>query len=90
MRVVEQPFPAHRGARLLHVSAHHQQRTVADPVGEGGEPPAVFQRRLRVVQRAGAGDDQQAIVLAVEDVAHRLTLGGDARAQGGVHGQRLA
>ena len=31
------------------------------------------------MQRAPAGDDQQAIVLAVEDVAHRLALGGDAR-----------
>ena len=90
VRIVEQPFPAHRGARLLHVGAHHQQGPVADPVGEGGEPLAVFRRRVRIVQRARAGDDQQTIVLAIEDVAHRLALGGDARAQGGVHGQPLA
>jgi cobaltochelatase CobN len=77
VRVVGQAFPAHRGARFFNVGAHHQQQLVADFMVERRQAVGVFQRRARVMDRAGADDHQQAFVAAFEDGADGLAVGMD-------------
>jgi cobaltochelatase CobN len=66
--VVDQALPAHRGARLLEVHAHHDLQRVGVLVAQRPQAAGVVQRGGRVVDRAGADDHQQAVVLAGHDV----------------------
>ena len=67
VRIVDQPLPADRRARLLEVDAHDDAEIVGELVGELLEALAVLQAGLGIVDRARADDDDQAVVLAVED-----------------------
>ena len=72
VRVVDQPLPADRRARLLEVGAHDDHELVARGVGDALEPRGVVARRGGVVDRARADDgDQPAPVAPVQDVADR-------------------
>ncbi|MNN50338.1 hypothetical protein D3C81_1649180 [compost metagenome] len=77
VRIVCQAFPAHRGARFLHVGAHHQQQLVVDFAAQGRQAVGILKGRAWVMDRAGADDHQQARVAAFEDGANGLALGLD-------------
>ena len=70
VRVVDEPLPADRGARLLEIRPHHHHEMVARRVDDRLEPLGVLERRLGVVDGARPGDDQHAMSVApVQNVA---------------------
>src|SRR2546430_632519 len=70
VRIVDQAFPAHRGARLLEVHAHQQLELVAVTPSFLLQFSCVFQRRERIVDRARPHHYQQPVAAAVQDLAH--------------------
>src|SRR5690606_30773445 len=64
--VVDQPLPADGGTRLLEIYPHDQIEAVADFGGQLLEPAGIVLGGFHVVDGAGADDDEQALVLAVE------------------------
>ena len=84
--VVDEPLPADGRARLLEVDPHRDQQVVAEVRRRRGEAMGVVERGLGVVDAARAGDDEQAIVVAVE---HRgdLVAAADHR-RGALLGER--
>jgi hypothetical protein len=82
VRVVDQALPAGHGAWLLEVDAHHHQQVGPVLVAERGQAAGVVERGGRVVHRAGPGDDQHAVIGALE---HGADLG--AGALDGVRGR---
>ena len=60
--IVDQALPADRGARLLEIDPHHDLEPVGEPFAQGGETLGIFDRGDGIVDRAGADDDQQAVV----------------------------
>jgi hypothetical protein len=70
--VVDQALPAHGGARLLEVDAHHDIEAVLDLVGQAAQAARIVQGGIDVVDGAGAHHHQQARVLAVEDALDGL------------------
>ena len=65
--VVDQPLPSDRGARLLEIDAHHDLEAVGKLFAQGGEALGVVYGGDGIVDRAGADDDQQAVVGPVQD-----------------------
>ena len=66
--VVDQPLPAHGGARLFEVDAHHDLEVVGvTRRARAARRRGVVEGGLGVVDRAGADDDDQAVVVAVQD-----------------------
>ena len=65
--IVDQPLPSDRGARLLEIDAHHDLEAVGKLFAQGGEALGVLDGCDGIVDRAGADDDQQAVVGAVQD-----------------------
>ena len=66
--IVDEALPAERGARLFEVHAHDEAELLRE-LGDGVlQQLGILTRCLGVVNGAGADDDKQAIVLAVEDV----------------------
>jgi len=65
--VVDQAFPAHRGTGLFEVHTHDNLQRVCVLLAQGLQTTGVIEGRGRVMDRAGADDDQQAVVLAVND-----------------------
>ena len=68
IRVVDEALPADRGPRLLEVAAHHDDQVIRVALGEHLEPLGVLERRLRVVDRAGADDHHQSWIAPAERV----------------------
>jgi hypothetical protein len=68
--IVDQALPAGHRARLLEVDPHHDQQVVLEGVPDRGQPARVIKGGDRIVDRAGANDDQQAVVGHVHDGAH--------------------
>src|SRR6185369_4651973 len=87
-RVVDVVLPADRGARFFEIDAHDQLQRVADFFGQFLQAVGVVEAGDRVVDGAGADDDDQAVVLAVEDVAQHMATVGDRL--GGFLGKRQA
>ena len=77
--VVDQTFPADGGTRLFEVDAHDQIEGVADFCSELLEARGVVLGSLDIVDRAGADDDEQAVVLAIENVTNNLAAFDDGR-----------
>ena len=77
IRVVDQALPADGGARLLEVHAHDDEQLLTELVLQLGQSARVVQRGLRVMNRTGADDDQQPVVLAVQARANLITRVGD-------------
>ena len=65
--IVDQSLPADGRARLLEIDAHHDLEPVGETFAQGGEAGGVVDRGLGIVDRAGADDDEQAIVGPVQD-----------------------
>ncbi|KPW99693.1 Uncharacterized protein ALO75_05364 [Pseudomonas syringae pv. coryli] len=76
-RIVSQAFPAHRRARFFDVSAHYQQHLITDLRSKTSQSLSVFKGGSRVVDRAGADDDQQSRVLTFKDGAYGAAMGGN-------------
>jgi hypothetical protein len=70
--VVDVALPAHRGARLFEIDAHDDLQRVADFVGQRLQAAGVVEAGHRVVDRAGADDDEQAVILALEYPAQQV------------------
>lgn len=66
--IVDQPLPAHGGARLFEVHAHHDLQRVLVLLAYGRQAARVLDGGRRIVDGAGADDDQQAVILASHDV----------------------
>ena len=67
VRVVDEPLPAHRGARLLEVDAHHDAEVGGELARQLGEAPAVVEARRGIVDGAGPHHDDEPVVLAAQD-----------------------
>ena len=67
MGIVDEALPADGGAGLLEVDAHDDAQVGGELVDGGFEQGGVLARGLGVVNGAGADEDQQARVAAVED-----------------------
>jgi hypothetical protein len=66
--IVDQALPAEGGAGLFEVDAHDEAEFVGE-LGDGGfEEFGVLAGGVGVVDGAGADDDEEAVVFAVEDV----------------------
>src|SRR3546814_14126128 len=66
LRVVDQPFPADRGARFFKIDAHDDQQMLVELRTQGFEAGRVFERRFRIVDRAWNDDQQHESVVNVE------------------------
>src|SRR5436309_12024331 len=77
VRIVEEPLPADRRARLLEVDAHHDAEVAAELVGHPLQAVRVVEPGHRVVDGARADDDQQAVVLATQDANDLLAGAAD-------------
>ncbi len=70
--VVDQPLPAHSGARLLEIDPHHDLELIFELVTQRLEALAVFQRRDRIVDGAWANHHQQAIIVTGQNAVNGL------------------
>ena len=77
VRVVDIAFPARGGTRFFEIHAHHQQHRVLDFLLQRFQAARVIEAGDGVVDRAWADDDEQALVLAVDDVAQRFAAAAD-------------
>ena len=86
--IVDQALPADGGARLLEIDAHDDLERRARRSRDDGEPVRVVDRGVRIMDRAGADDDGQAVVVAVQDVvqgrARRADGAGRASRRAGI------
>ncbi len=67
VRIVDQALPADGGARLLEIDPHHDLEAVGELFAQVGEALGVVDGRHGIMDRAGADDDQQAVIGAVQD-----------------------
>lgn len=70
VRVVQKALPA-LAAALAEVEAQHDEHVLGVALRQRRELARVVERRLRVVHGARAGDEQHAVVVAVQDRADR-------------------
>ena len=83
VRVVDQAFPADGGTWLLEVDTHDQIEGVGDFRSEHFEALGILVGGFDIVDGAGADHDEQAMILAVEDIAHHFTARGHGLKRGG-------
>ncbi len=83
VRVVDIALPAGGGAGFLEIHAHHQQHRVLDFFLQRLQAARIVEAGDGIVDRARADDDEQALVLAVEDVAQVLAALRDGGRGGG-------
>ena len=67
MGIVDEAFPADGGAGLFEVDAHDDAEIGGEFIDGGSEMRGVFARGFDIVNGAGAGEDDEAVVLAVKD-----------------------
>ena len=77
VRIVDQALPAHRGARLLEVHAHHDFKFPGQRVTQRLQALGVLDGGLRVVDRAWANHHCQAVVTAMQDLVQGRARGAD-------------
>ena len=87
MGVVDQAFPADGGARFFKIHAHHDQQLFFVLLFQRQQFLRVFERGGGVVDGAGADDDEQAFVAAVQDVGDGFAGGDDQLGGGFADGQ---
>ena len=84
--IVDQAFPADSGTRLLEIHPHNQIQTVRNLGSQRLEALGILVGGLDIVDRARPDHHEQAMILAIENIADHLTTAGN-RAQGSI-GQR--
>ena len=67
VRIHDQALPADGGARFFEIDAHDDHHAVGDLAGERGEPAGVVAAGLEVVDRAGADDQEEALVVGEDE-----------------------
>ena len=85
-RIVDQTFPADGGTRLLEIHAHDQIQTVRNFGSQRLETLGILVRGLDIVDRARPNHHEQAMILAIKNIADHLTTAGN-RTQSSI-GQR--
>ena len=73
MWVVDQPFPAHRGAGLLEVDAHDNENILSDLIRERLQACGVIKCRLRIVDRAWPHYHHQTIICLFDNRLNHRT-----------------
>ncbi len=68
IRIVDQPFPSHRRARLLEIRAHDDHELVGEAIRDLPQALSVIHRRVCIVDRARSNDDDEARVVTVNHV----------------------
>jgi len=81
--IVDQPFPANSGTRLLEIDPHHDQQIAGQAVGFGLEPARILDCSIQIVDRAGPDHDEQAVISAEKNPVNRL-----ARLERDIRGER--
>jgi hypothetical protein len=98
--VVDEAFPADGGSWLFKVRPHHDQEAITEGIGNRFELGRIFVGGIRIVNRAGAHDDQQPIPIpamenmtdrfsALDHERRRLVGNGQFGLDGARRGQRL-
>src|SRR4029079_5032082 len=73
IRIVDQPFPAHGGARLLEIHAHADEKLPAEALLHVEKLAGILLSRLHVVYRAWPDDDDDAIVGPMQDAMNCMS-----------------
>ncbi len=69
----DQPFPAHHGARLLKVGAHHDFKAGVVFIPQPFQALGIVHCGIKVVNRTGANNHQQAAIFTVKDFFNTFT-----------------
>jgi len=77
IRIVDQAFPADGGAWLLEIHPHDEEEAVGHLFCQHLETLGVLVGGLQIVNGARADHYEQAVILAVENVAYHLAPVGD-------------
>ncbi len=72
-RVIDQPFPADDGARLLEIGAHHDAEALFILLAQGVEALGILASSSGIMNRAGADNDQQALIVSGQNGFHFAT-----------------
>ncbi len=72
MRIVNQPFPPHRGAGLFKIDAHNQIETIADLFGQGFKTTSIINHGFRIVDRARSTHHQQTRIATGDNIGDGL------------------
>ncbi len=72
----DQSFPAHHGARLFKIGAHHDFQAIGVALAQRIQPLRVVERGARIVQRAGADNHQQTRIFAGQNPGDALARAG--------------
>lgn len=75
--VVDQTLPPHRGAGLLKVGTHDDTKVGGKLLGELLQTAGIFEGRGRVVNRAGADNNQQTVILLLDNLHGLVTARAD-------------
>ena len=67
IRVVDKAFPADRGAGLLEVDTHDDFKVPRETAAFCDESLRILTGRFRVMDRAGADNDEKAVIFAVDN-----------------------
>ena len=85
--IIKQPLPAHRGARLFKIDAHHDFQTILITRAQGQQTLGIFMRRFNIVNRTGANYHQQTAIFAGKHLMNGIAAA--LRGGGGVGGNRI-
>ena len=89
VRIIDEPFPADRGAGLLKVHPHHDLQRVGVFLALHLELARIVQRGCGVMNRARANHHQQPVVCACHDVVNILAGAADQRLdRGALNGEK--
>lgn len=77
MRVVDEAFPANRGAWLFEVDTHDDEEVISVFVRKDFEFFAILDGGFGIVDGAGTDDDEETVVFSEENVLSFLTRFGD-------------
>ena len=75
--VVDEALPADRRPRFFEIDAHDEFEPIAEFLAQRQEALGVVDGGGRIVDGAGADDDGEAVVAAVENVVQRMARGED-------------
>ena len=75
--IVDQTLPADGGAGLLEVGAHDDADFLLELGGDLLQTAGVLERGVRVVDGAGAHDDEQAVIALLDDLHGLVTASAD-------------
>ena len=77
IRIVDQALPPDGGTWLFEVHAHDDKQLLAELILQRSQSMSIVKRRLRVMNRARANDDQQPVILTVQTCTNFVARIGD-------------